>query len=73
MEKGICPYSLCNDAYIMKKGSVFTNWIFYDQTNFPFCLEDSNFAVNAYSSFNFKTFLNTLYYTNVCKMYDVLP
>lgn len=54
--KGIYPYSLCNDADIMKKMTNFPpiEKFFNDLTNTSCTLEDYKFAVNVYKSFNCK-------------------
>ena len=54
--KGIYPYSLCNDAHIMKKIVTFPpiEKFFNDLTNTPCSLEDYHFAMNVYKSFNCK-------------------
>ena len=54
--KGIYPYSLCNDADIMKQMTNFPpiEKFFNDLTNTSCTLEDYKFAVNVYKSFNCK-------------------
>ena len=54
--KGIYPYSLCNDANIMKKIKTFPpiEIFFNDLTNTSCTLEDYQFAVDVYNSFNCK-------------------
>ena len=54
--KGLYPYSLCNDAHIMKKIVEFPpiEKFFNDLTNTPCSLEDYRFAMNVYKSFNCK-------------------
>ena len=54
--KGIYPYSLCNDADIMKQMTNFPpiEKFFNDFTNTSCTLEDYKFAVNVYKSFNCK-------------------
>ena len=54
--KGIYPYSLCNDANIMKKIETFPpiENFFNDLTNTSCTLEDYQFAVDVYNSFNCK-------------------
>ena len=56
--KGIYPYSLCNDAEIMKKMKSFPKkeHFFNDLTNTTCSLEDYDFAKNVYKSFNCKNF-----------------
>ena len=52
--KGIYPYSLCNNAHIMKQIITFPpiEKFFNDLTNTPCSIEDYHFAVNVYKSFN---------------------
>ena len=54
--KGLYPYSLCNDAHIMKKIVEFPpiEKIFNDLTNTSCPIEDYNFAVEVYNTFNCK-------------------
>ena len=54
--KVIYPYSLCNDADIMKKIISFPpiEKFFNDLTNTSCTLDDYEFAVNVYKSFNCK-------------------
>ena len=54
--KGIYPYSLCDDAEIMKKIVSFPpiESFFNDLTNSSCSLNDYNFAINVYDSFNCK-------------------
>jgi len=56
--KGIYPYSLCNDAEIMKKMKSFPKkeHFFNDLTNTTCSLEDYDFAKNVYESFHWKNF-----------------
>ena len=54
--KGLYPYSLCNDAHIMKKIVEFPpiEKFFNDLTNTSCPIEDYNFAVEVYNTFNCK-------------------
>ena len=54
--KGLYPYSLCDDAAVMKKIESFPSIdnFFNDLTNSSCSLDDYNFALKVYSSFNCK-------------------
>ena len=54
--KGIYPYSLCNDAHIMKKIVKFPpiEEFFNNLTNTPCPIEDYNFGFKVYNAFNCK-------------------
>ena len=54
--EGLYPYSLCNDAKVMKKILVFPEieHFFNDLTNSSCSSDDYNFALNVYRSFNYK-------------------
>ena len=69
--KGAYPYSLCNDAHIMKKIVEFPPMedLFNDLTNISSATEDYNFALKVYNTFNCK---NLYEYTLLSKYADTL-
>ena len=66
--KGIYPYTLCNDAHIMKKLKKFPkiNMFFNDLSNTPCTLKDYNFAKNVYNTFNCKNLYEYTILYNHC-------
>ena len=58
--KGIYPYSLCNDAHIMKKNVKFPRIedFFNDLTNASCPTEDYIFSFKVHNTFNCITYMN---------------